>query len=386
MSSFYGFGARRVRFFDTTLRDGEQMPGVSLTVHEKVEIGLALDDLGVDYIEAGFAAVSPEEAEAVRRIARDASRAVVASLARANKADVDAAVDADVDMVHVFIATSDLHMRYKLRMDRGEVLRRIAESVEYAKSRGVKVLFSAEDATRSDLSFLAEAFKTAIEAGADEINVPDTVGVMTPGRMRHLVEYLKARLPPVPMHVHCHDDFGMAVANTIAAIEAGADVAQVTVNGFGERGGNAALEEVAAAARFLLGMEVGLRLERLYETSRLVARLFGIQLQPNKAVVGDNAFSHESGIHVHGVLNNPFTYEPMTPEAVGNRRRIVLGKHSGRHSVEWALKQMGIEPEPRLVDYLVSRIKDYAMRKRPVDEAALRRMVEEFRGVVLIRT
>jgi 2-isopropylmalate synthase (EC 2.3.3.13) len=188
------------------------MPGVSLTVHEKVEIGLALDDLGVDYIEAGFAAVSPEEAEAVRRIARDASRAVVASLARANKADVDAAVDADVDMVHVFIATSDLHMRYKLRMDRGEVLRRIAESVEYAKSRGVKVLFSAEDATRSDLSFLAEAFKTAIEAGADEINVPDTVGVMTPGRMRHLVEYLKARLPPVPMHVHCHDDFGMAVA------------------------------------------------------------------------------------------------------------------------------------------------------------------------------
>jgi len=362
------------------------MPGVSLTVHEKVEIGLALDDLGVDYIEAGFAAVSPEEAEAVRRIARDASRAVVASLARANKADVDAAVDADVDMVHVFIATSDLHMRYKLRMDRGEVLRRIAESVEYAKSRGVKVLFSAEDATRSDLSFLAEAFKTAIEAGADEINVPDTVGVMTPGRMRHLVEYLKARLPPVPMHVHCHDDFGMAVANTIAAIEAGADVAQVTMNGFGERGGNAALEEVAAAARFLLGMEVGLRLERLYETSRLVARLFGIQLQPNKAVVGDNAFSHESGIHVHGVLNNPFTYEPMTPEAVGNRRRIVLGKHSGRHSVEWALKQMGIEPEPRLVDYLVSRIKDYAMRKRPVDEAALRRMVEEFRGVVLIRT
>jgi 2-isopropylmalate synthase len=370
-----------VRFFDTTLRDGEQMPGISLTVEEKVQIGMALDELKVDYIEAGFAAVSPEEAEAVRRIARDAAYAEVASLARANKADIDAAVDADVDMVHVFIATSDIHMKYKLRMTRDEVLRRITESVEYAKSRGVRVLFSAEDATRSDLGFLVEAFRTAIEAGADEINVPDTVGVMTPSRMRYLVGHLKAELPPVPMHVHCHDDFGMAVANTIAAIEAGAEVAQVTVNGFGERGGNAALEEVAAAARFLLGREVGLRMERLYETSRLVARLFGIQLQPNKAVVGDNAFSHESGIHVHGVLNNPFTYEPMMPEAVGNRRRIVLGKHSGRHSVEWALKQMGLEPSPELVDYILRRVKDYAARKRPVDEKAIKAFVEEFRGV-----
>ncbi|MEL9990306.1 MAG: homocitrate synthase family protein [Thermoproteus sp.] len=364
--------------FDTTLRDGEQMPGVSLTVEDKVKIGLALDELRVDYIEAGFAAVSPEEAEAVAKIARDVTYAEVVSLARANRADIDAAVDSGVDMVHVFIATSDVHMKYKLRMTREEVLRRIAESVEYAKSRGVRVLFSAEDATRSDLEFLTQAFKTAIEAGADEINVPDTVGVMTPSRMKYLVEHLKARLPPVPMHVHCHDDFGMAVANTIAALEAGADVAQVTVNGFGERGGNAALEEVAAAAHFLLGYKVGVRLERLYSTSRLVASLFGIQLQPNKAVVGDNAFSHESGIHVHGVLNNPFTYEPMMPEAVGNRRRIVLGKHSGRHSVEWALKQMGVEPDPRLVDYVLKRIKEYAGRKKPVDEAVLKQFLQEY--------
>nr|WP_167828145.1 homocitrate synthase family protein [Thermoproteus tenax] len=373
-----------VKIFDTTLRDGEQMPGVSLTVEEKVIIGMALDELRADYIEAGFAAVSPEEAEAVSRIARDAAYATVVSLARANKRDIDAAVDAGVDMVHVFIATSDIHMKYKLRMTREEVLAKIAESVEYAKSRGVKVLFSAEDATRSDLQFLVEAFRTAVEAGADEINVPDTVGVMTPSRMRYLVEYLRGRLPPVPMHVHCHDDFGMAVANTVAALEAGADVAQVTVNGFGERGGNAALEEVVAAAAFLLGMKTGIIMEKLYNTSRLVAKLFGIQLQPNKAVVGDNAFSHESGIHVHGVLNNPFTYEPMTPESVGNRRRIVLGKHSGRHSVEWALKQIGYEPEPGLVDYVLRRIKELSVKKVSVDEDLLRSIAQDYRKTINI--
>lgn len=358
------------------------MPGVSLTVEEKVRIGLALDELRVDYIEAGFAAVAEDEAEAVKRIAREASYAEVASLARANKADIDAAAAAEVDMIHIFIATSDIHMRYKLRTSREEVLSKIAESVEYAKSYGVEVLFSAEDATRSDLSFLAEALKTAVEAGADEVNVPDTVGVMTPGRMKYLIEYLRARLPPIPMHVHCHDDFGMSVANTIAALEAGADVAQVTMNGFGERGGNAALEEVVAAVHFLLGYKIGVRLERLHETSRLVAGLFGIRLQPNKAVVGDNAFSHESGIHVHGVLNNPFTYEPMTPEAVGNKRRIVLGKHSGRHSVEWALKQLGYEPEPGLVDYALRRIKDLSLKKIAVDEAVIRSIAEEYLKVV----
>ncbi|MFB6490504.1 MAG: 2-isopropylmalate synthase [Thermoproteus sp. AZ2] len=369
-----------MKIFDTTLRDGEQMPGVSLTLEEKVEIGLALDDLRVDYIEAGFAAVSPEEAEAIKRIAGEAIYAEVVSLARANKGDIDAAASAEADMIHVFIATSDIHMKHKLKMGREEVLSRIAESVEYAKSYGVRVLFSAEDATRSDLAFLAEALDTAVRAGADEINVPDTVGVMTPSRMKYLIEMLRGRIK-APIHVHCHDDFGMAVANTISAIEAGADVAQVTVNGFGERGGNAALEEVVAAAHFLLGLRTGVRLEKLYETSRLVARLFGIRLQPNKAVVGDNAFSHESGIHVHGVLNNPFTYEPMMPEAVGNRRRIVLGKHSGRHSVEWALKQLGYEPAPDLVNYVLKRVKEYASRKISVDESLLASIVKEYAAV-----
>lgn len=367
-----------VRIFDTTLRDGEQMPGVALSPEEKLQIALALDEAGVDMIEAGFAAVSKDEFAAIKQISKEVANAKVVSLARMNKADVDAAVDAGVDMVHVFIATSDIHMKYKLRMTRDEVIERIKEVVSYAKSRGVKILFSAEDATRSDLEFLAEAYKTAIEAGADEINVPDTVGVMTPSRMAFLIKYLKERLPPVPIHVHCHDDFGMAVANTIAAIENGAEVAQVVVNNFGERAGNAALEEVVAAVHYLLGYRTNVKLEKLYEISQLVSKLFGIPLPPNKAVVGENAFSHEAGIHVHGVLNNPFTYEPMHPEDVGNRRRIVLGKHSGCHSVEWALRNIGVEPSDDLVTYVLERVKEMAVRKIKVDEAVLRHIVNSY--------
>lgn len=354
------------------------MPGVALTPGEKLEIAIALGEAGVDMIEAGFAAVSKDEMLAVRQISKEVSHADVVSLARLNKADVDAAISADVDMVHVFIATSDVHMKYKLGMTRDQVLKAIEEVIPYAKSHGVKVLFSAEDATRSDLEFLVQAYKTAIEAGADEINVPDTVGVMTPSRMAFLVRYLRERLPPVPMHVHCHDDFGMAVANTIAAIENGADVAQVVVNNFGERAGNAALEEVVAAVHFLLGYKTNVKLEKLYSLSQLVSKLFGIAVPPNKAVVGENAFSHEAGIHVHGVLNNPFTYEPMTPEAVGNKRRIVLGKHSGRHAVAWALKNIGVEPSEELVTYVLERVKELAVKKVKVDEAVLREVVRSY--------
>nr|WP_148682581.1 homocitrate synthase family protein [Pyrobaculum ferrireducens] len=371
-----------MRIFDTTLRDGEQMPGVALSPGEKLQIALALDEAGVDMIEAGFAAVSRDEKMAIRQISKEVSTAKVVSLARMSKADVDAALDADVDMVHVFIATSDIHLKYKLGISREEALRRIEEVVSYAKSHGVEVLFSAEDATRSDLEYLAEAYRRAVEAGADEINVPDTVGVMTPSRMAYLVRYLKERLPPVPMHVHCHDDFGMAVANTVTAIENGADVAQVVVNNFGERAGNAALEEVVAAVHYLLGLRTNVKLEKLYGLSQLVSKLFGVPVPPNKAVVGENAFSHEAGIHVHGVLNNPFTYEPMRPEDVGNKRRIVLGKHSGRHSVAWALKNMGVEPSDELVDYVLDAVKELAVRKVRVDEVVLRELVNRYnRGV-----
>ncbi|MFN3804004.1 MAG: homocitrate synthase family protein [Pyrobaculum sp.] len=377
----YGFGARVIKIFDTSLRDGEQTPGVALTPQEKLQIAIALDDAGVDMIEAGFAAVSREEVLAIRAIAREVKNAEVASLARMNKSDVDAALSADIDIAHLFIATSDIHMKYKLKMTRSEVIKKIEEVVTYAKSHGVRVLFSAEDATRSDLEFLVEAYRAAIEAGADEINVPDTVGVMTPGRMSYLITYLKDRLPPVSIHVHCHDDFGMAVANTVTAIEAGAEVAQVVVNNFGERAGNAALEEVVAALHFLLGYRTNIRLHKLYELSQLVSKLFGISLPPNKAVVGENAFSHEAGIHVHGVLNNPFTYEPMRPEDVGNRRRIVLGKHSGKHSVEWALKNLGIEPDEELVTYVLEKVKEYAARKIRVDEVVLKEVVRSYGAI-----
>ncbi|HII46988.1 homocitrate synthase family protein [Pyrobaculum aerophilum] len=367
-----------MKIFDTTLRDGEQMPGVALSISEKLEIAMALDDAGVDMIEAGFAAVSDDEKEAIKLISKEVSRAKVVSLARMTKSDVDAAAEADVDMIHLFIATSDIHLKYKLGITREEALRRIEEVVSYAKSYGVEILFSAEDATRSDLEFLAKAYKTAIEAGADEINVPDTVGVMTPSRMAYLIKYLRERLPPIPMHVHCHDDFGMAVANTVTAIENGADVAQVVVNNFGERAGNAALEEVVAAVHYLLGLRTNIKLEKLYSLSQLVSKLFGVPVPPNKAVVGENAFSHEAGIHVHGVLNNPFTYEPMRPEDVGNRRRIVLGKHSGRHSVIWALKNLGVEPSEDLVNYVLDAVKKLAVKKVKVDEAVLREIVNRY--------
>ncbi|ABP51609.1 homocitrate synthase family protein [Pyrobaculum arsenaticum] len=382
--SAYGFGARTIRIFDTTLRDGEQMPGVALSPSEKLQIALALDEAGVDMIEAGFAAVSKDEQMAIRQISKEVATAKVVSLARMAKSDVDAALDADVDMIHLFIATSDIHLKYKLGITREEAIRRIEEVVSYAKSHGVDILFSAEDATRSDLDFLVEAYKTAISAGADEINVPDTVGVMTPSRMVYLIGYLKQRLPPVPMHVHCHDDFGMAVANTVTAIENGADVAQVVVNNFGERAGNAALEEVVAAVHYLLGYKTNIKLEKLYELSQLVSKLFGIPVPPNKAVVGENAFSHEAGIHVHGVLNNPFTYEPMRPEDVGNRRRIVLGKHSGRHAVVWALKNIGVEPTDDLVDYVLNAVKELAVRKVKVDESVLRQVVNDYRRGVFV--
>lgn len=354
---------------------------MALTPEEKLQMAIALDDAGVDMIEAGFAAVSREEVLAIRAIAREVENAQVVSLARMNKSDVDAALSADIDMAHLFIATSDIHMKYKLKMSRHEVIKKIEEVVTYAKSHGVRVLFSAEDATRSDLEFLVEAYRAAIGAGADEINVPDTVGVMTPSRMSYLITYLKNRLPPVSIHVHCHDDFGMAVANTVTAIEAGADVAQVVVNNFGERAGNAALEEVVAALHFLLGYKTNIKLHKLYDLSQLASKLFGISLPPNKAVVGENAFSHEAGIHVHGVLNNPFTYEPMRPEDVGNRRRIVLGKHSGRHSVEWALKNLGVEPEDGLVTHVLEKVKEYAARKIRVDEAILKEIVRSYGAI-----
>lgn len=375
----------RARVFDTTLRDGEQTPGVSLTPEEKVEIAVALDELGVDVIEAGFPITSSGEAQSVREITRaigeieGSVRAEVCALARSSTKDIDIAVDAGVDSVHIFIATSPLHREYKLKMSREEVLERAANSVEYAKSRGVRVEFSAEDATRTEVDFLIQVFKAVEEAGADRVDIPDTVGVMSPPAMKALVGRVVDELN-IPVSVHCHNDFGLAVANSLAGIEAGAQQAHVTVNGIGERAGNASLEQFVTALKFLYGIETGIRFSKLRSVSELVEKLTGIQVPPNAPVVGDNAFSHESGIHVHGVLSHPGTYEPLSPELVGMRRRIVLGKHTGRHAVEQAVKQLGYNLSDEELNKIIQGIKELGDKGVKVTERIFSRMVADVVG------
>jgi len=365
--------------FDTTLRDGDQMPGIELDASEKISIAILLDEARVDIIEAGFPASSRIDYESVRSIKREVSYSRVAALARANPDDVDAAAAAEADIIHVFIATSDTHMRYKLRMSPEEVIRSAVDAVERARSYGAYVLFSAEDATRSDPAFLVRVYKSVVAAGAKYINIPDTVGTATPWRMEWLVGLVRSSLPGyVSIDVHCHNDFGLAVANTLAGVRAGADGVQVTVNGFGERGGNAALEEVVAALHFLMGYRTGVRMEMLTKLSGMVAEVFGVKMPPNKPVTGLNAFAHEAGIHVHGVLKNPATYEPMPPEAVGNRRRIVLGRHSGRAAVAYALKAMGYEPSSEAVDFVLEKLKEAAPRIKKVSEDIIEKWMMEY--------
>lgn len=375
----------RVRIFDTTLRDGEQTPGVSLTPEEKVEVAIALNELGVDVIEAGFPITSDGEARAVKEIAgaireiSSISRAEICALARSNLRDIDLAIDSGVDSVHVFIATSPLHREYKLRMSKEDVLRRAVEAVEYAKSRGVKVEFSAEDATRTELDFLIEVFKAVEEAGADRVDIPDTVGVMTPAAMSYLVSKVVRELK-VPVSVHCHNDFGLAVANSLAAVESGAQQAHVTVNGIGERAGNASLEQFVVSLHHLYGVRTNIDTTKLRYVSELVEKLTAIQVPPNYPVVGDNAFSHESGIHVHGVLEHPGTYEPLSPEIVGMRRRIVLGKHTGRHAVEEAITRLGYRAKREEVDEILRRVKEAGDKGVKVTEREFGRIVAEVIG------
>jgi len=376
----HGEGRRYIRFLDTTLRDGEQTPGVALKPEDKLEIARYLEELGVDSIEAGFPSVSDGEFKAVRMIAREISNSEVIVLSRANREDIDRAIDSGVSAIHIFIATSEIHMKYKLKMTREEVLRRAVDAVEYAKSHGMRIEFSAEDSTRSDPDFLAEVFQEVVNAGASRIDIADTVGVMWPSKMASLVRFIRDRVKGnYLLSVHCHDDFGMAVANSVAAVEAGADQVHGTINGVGERAGNAALEEVASAVKFLLGYDVGIRFEKIKKTSDLVSKLFGIPVPPNKAIVGANAFAHESGIHVHGVLNNPITYEPIDPGAVGVERRIVVGKHSGRHAVEYVMRSMGIEPRDELVNAVLRKVKELGDQGIRITWDDLRRIIESTR-------
>jgi len=355
------------------------MPGIELDISDKLHILRLLDELGVDVIEAGFPASSQIDFDTIRYAKKEVTHSKIAGLARAHPRDIDVAAEAEADIIHVFIATSDIHLRYKLRMTREEVIMAAIEAIERAQSYGAEVLFSAEDATRSDPSFLLEIYRAVVRSGISYINIPDTVGIATPWKMEWLVGFIRRGLPKyVKIDVHCHNDFGLATANTIAGIRGGADGVQVTVNGFGERGGNAALEEVVAAVHFLLGRRTNIRLDMLTRVSREVARIFGVEMPPNKPITGLNAFAHEAGIHVHGVLANPVTYEPLQPEVVGNQRRIVLGRHSGRSAVMYAVKALGFQPNRGLVNYILNKLKEKAPKMKKVDEETIRAWIDEY--------
>ena len=341
-----------VEIFDTTLRDGEQSPGFSMNVGEKLRLAAQLEELGVDIIEAGFPIASPGDLEAVRAVSRRTQRCRVAALARAKQLDVDAALKAlepaARPRLHVFLATSDLHLHYKLRMSRAEALEAIAGMVRYGRERCPEVEFSAEDASRTDVEFLCDAMAAAAEAGATILNIPDTTGYSVPEEYAELFRRVRARVgrpEEIILSAHCHNDLGLAVANSLAAVRAGARQVECTVNGIGERAGNASLEEIVVALavrQASFGARTNVCLEKIYPTSRLLSDITGVAVPPNKAVVGANAFAHEAGIHQDGVIKNPLTYEIIPPQAVGvPARRLVLGKHSGRNALRLRLQELG---------------------------------------------
>ncbi|MDE1825104.1 MAG: 2-isopropylmalate synthase [Candidatus Micrarchaeota archaeon] len=351
--------ARKIRIFDTTLRDGEQTPGVALRPEQKLQIAQMLNRLGVNAIEAGFPAISEGEKKGVGLIAKAGLAAQIYGLARAEKSDIDACVKVGVGSVHTFIATSDLHLKFKLKMTREQVLEKAVEAVSYAKSLGLDVEFSAEDATRSDREFLRQVYKAVAEVGADRVNIPDTVGTASPQEISSITKDVVG-ITSLPVSIHCHNDFGWAVANSVAALEAGAQSVHVTINGIGERAGNTSLEELAASLAYLNfneKYETSIALNRIYETSIFVSNLVGIRPQPNKAIVGDNAFAHESGIHTHGVLSNPLTYEPIKPEDVGRSRTYYAGKHAGAHGVSAMLGEYGIAPDREQAKLILDQVK-----------------------------
>jgi len=332
----------KIYIFDTTLRDGEQTPGVALTVDEKIQIAQKLNNLGVDKLEVGFPASSKGEIESARKISSMGLDSTLVGLARSLPGDIDAVLDADLDYIHTFIGTSPLHRDYKLKMSKEQIIEKAVSSVEYAKDHGLTVEFSAEDGTRTERDFLFEVFNEVVDAGVDFLDVPDTVGVLTPILTHELISDIKANFTD-PISVHFHNDFGLATANTLTAIECGANQAHVTVNGLGERTGNCSLEELVMTLKASYGIDLGLDTTILYSLSTLVGRLTGVKMPVNKPIVGDNAFAHESGIHVHGILNNASTYEPMSPEMVGHSRRIVLGKHTGANALKAKLKDYHID-------------------------------------------
>jgi 2-isopropylmalate synthase len=370
-------GEPHITFFDTTLRDGEQAPGCSMGVADKLRMALQLDRLGVDVIEAGFPIASDDDYEAVRIVAREIQRPIIAGLARAAEPDIarawSALERARRPRIHVFLASSDLHLQCKLKITREQALEQVYKAVAYARTLCDDVEFSPEDATRSDVDFLCTFVQAAVDAGATTINIPDTVGYAIPDEYAALIRTVRERvagIQKVTISVHCHNDLGLAVANTLAAIQAGARQVECTINGIGERAGNASLEEIAMALnvrRTALPYHCGINTREIYSSSSLLSQIIGFHPQPNKAIVGRNAFAHEAGIHQHGVIANPLTYEIMTPESVGAPgNNLVLGKHSGRHALGKRLAELGHSISRSELDSVYLRFMKLAESKKKI--------------------
>jgi 2-isopropylmalate synthase len=384
--------AQTIRIFDTTLRDGEQAPGCSMDLHEKIEVAKQLERLNVDVIEAGFAISSVGDFESVRAIAQTVKNVTVASLARAVEKDIDRAYEAvrhaESPLIHTFISTSSLHMEYKLKMKPESVLERAEQMVRYARSLCPDVEFSAEDATRSDPDFLARIFEAVIKAGATIINIPDTVGYATPGEMAQLVRYVRQHVKGIEkavISVHCHNDLGLGVANSLASIGEGATQIECTVNGLGERAGNAALEEVVMAMhtrRDLYGADCRIVTNEISRTSKLVYAAVGMMAPRNKAVVGANAFAHEAGIHQHGVMANRATYEIMLPASIGlQTSALVLGKHSGKHAFEQRVAELGFRLSPEEIQRHFEAFKALCDRKKEVHDGDIEALIRDSSAV-----
>lgn len=372
-----GNGKPVIRIFDTTLRDGEQAPGCSMGIHEKLRMARQLEQLGVDIIEAGFPIASEDDFNAVRLISAEIRRPVIAGLARAAEPDIRRAwaalEQAHHPRIHVFLASSDLHLQCKLRISRDQALDQVYRSVAYARSLCHDVEFSPEDASRSDVDFLCPFVQAAVDAGANVINIPDTVGYTVPEEYAGLIKTIRRRvhgIEKVTISVHCHNDLGLAVANTLAAIQAGARQVECTINGIGERAGNASLEEIVMALNVRqtqLPYATAINTREIYATSCLLAEIIGIEPQPNKAIVGRNAFAHEAGIHQHGVIANPLCYEIMTPESVGvPGNNLVLGKHSGRHALGKRLAELGFAASGAELDSVYARFMKLAENKKNI--------------------
>lgn len=363
-------------FWDETLRDGEQTPGVHFSPEEKLRIAEILADIGVPVIDAGIPVVSAEEARAVELLAHAGLKSKILGSARTVPADVEAVIKSGATHIAIFVAASQVHLRYKLKMTQEEVREVAIASVRRAKGAGLHVAFVTEDTVRAPFDFVERLYRDVQEAGADRLVISDTVGIMTPLTFRWYLEEFQRRVKPKDLSVHCHNDFGLATANTLAALEVGVTAPHTCVNGLGERAGNAAFEEVALILERLYGVRTGLRSERMYELSQLVEELSGVLVQPNKALVGYNSFSHEAGIHTHGILAHTLTYEPMQPEVVGRQRRMILGKHSGKAAVAEKLKERSIVASDPVLNELLQRLK---LQGEARSKEELHAFLEEYR-------